>query len=204
MNLIGELANLKNLQILEKDNIGSTVLPIGLSLYLKNFDANDEIYFLDNENSDSQRQALFNGILHFLLKSEYRAEYSMDELESFLRHENHRPVLDKSEFPHLEQIVYEMMVGIEKLYANLLLENLSDAASMLEVDHFLNQVLRKKKLALKILDMDETTVYFSLSRVEDDREIENQVSQFWTQVLNSTFINFTDNNGRRWVDKPWK
>lgn len=204
MNLIGELTNLKNLQKLEKNFLGSVQLPIGFSLYLKKIDKSDEIYFQIDETSDSRRQALINGILHFLLKSEYRTEYSMDELESFLRHENHRPVLDKSEFPQLQQLVYEMMIGIEKLYAKLLLDNLGDAESMLDVDQFLNQFLGKKKLVLKILDIDQTTVYFSLSRVQDDRDIDEPVRQFWTQVLNSTFINYTDNNGRRWVDKPWK
>lgn len=144
-----------------------------------------------------------HGFNHFL-------KTPAEELESFFRAENHRPVFDRPQLELLEQLKYSVALAYEQALAKQLFfagksqsANTGSLGLYKELQSIFNLYFGSVSSNIFILDFDTESVYYRWENWQQESDLP-LMTNFWGAVLQRLADNYVENNARRWVDKPWQ
>lgn len=146
---------------------------------------------------------LLNGLLNFIARFGLLRflDTEAPEIESFLRQENHVPVFRGESMQQLKELQYALIMAIEKGMAiEISNDSLSCTHYYQSVQKCFNHFGEAFSVGIDVLDLDRSQVYFGWrTAVESEAQL-----SFWRELIQNLAENFNENNGRRWVDKPWQ
>ena len=145
--------------------------------------------------------------------------YDRKEVESFIRAQNHIPILEKSQLSEIDSFFYLFKIGLEDLLGDRVTMAFQGALQQGKEQSFyrffqsieveLNKFLNQFKLSLVLLDVEMTNIYYRLELdkhfyqdLEEAKEF--QLKALFKEIFQKGTYKIPQFNSLEWLDKPWK
>lgn len=157
-------------------------------------------------NGRSELLLVFDGLLNFWQQYGLKEFVGIElvELESYLREENHIPVIEKTKLNLLGELYYNFQLMLEEFITRLVVDFVAAEKIKFRVARDLEKLFNKHLerfagASIELLDRDEKYIIYRYRPVLND----GNWKKLWSQVIQKLANNLVENNGRQWVDKPW-